>query len=434
MHQELIQPYKGSEPYLNGLNWGMSIDEVKQLHPGVLEDITDDDELSLKMIQYTGLTYNDISCDVGLMINELGLCAYVYSFSDDSFSYEALHDELTEQFGRPLREGYNYTDKIVVWNTDDFSKIILMENGGICFSSPYYDVLTAYEMVITDSPRRDLYSSIYKLTWGMTYEEVIEADSVFNYSLDEQWTNDESKYTYYSYKNVAFSDYSATLRLDFNENYGLDGYGFIIYDDVFDKLYKEAEQLYGAPDDEKSDSSFHSVQWYDADANFQLYISDSTSGDGKKYVYYGYWAPDSFYDTASQTASDNPMRNLRWGMTIDEVKQSETASLVDEKVTESGNTELSYSGVTFRELPAELVLSISDTKGLEGVNYRMKGDMFRTYYDELCSLYGAPDTESIDDSSYIFAWWYSTENNCQIYISYSVNDDKTHYGIWAEQE
>lgn len=96
---------------------------------------------------------------------------------------------------------------------------------------------------------------------------------------------------------------------------------------------------------------------------------------------------------------ENPdIRNLKWGMSIDEVKQYEDSEFFKEEVEEgsSGNiqTLLTYRNVSFDDYTAKMVLCIGDGVGLNGVNYYIAcndiSDAYTKFYDSFVSDYGEP--------------------------------------------
>lgn len=80
----------------------------------------------------------------------------------------------------------------------------------------------------------------------------------------------------------------------------------------------------------------------------------------------------------TETLSDPDIRNLKWGMTLEEVRAHETAEKVSEEILEKGGGKvqflLNYRDVEFRGYTVDMVLSVMYDTGLDGVNYRIPAE------------------------------------------------------------
>lgn len=104
---------------------------------------------------------------------------------------------------------------------------------------------------------------------------------------------------------------------------------------------------------------------------------------------------------------DPDIRNLKWGMTLEEVRAHETAEKVNEEILDKGGTAqflLNYKNVEFHGFTVDMVLSVMYDTGLDGVNYRIPAEtpeMAEELFDELA--YELKDTQNIQyDDSFIF--------------------------------
>lgn len=128
---------------------------------------------------------------------------------------------------------------------------------------------------------------------------------------------------------------------------------------------------------------------------------------------------------------DADIRNLKWGMTVDEVKVNETAFFLNEEYDlEQNRTLLNYSA-EYNGLTAELTLNVSDTNGLTGVNYHIDGNYYQDFYTNGIEMYGEPD-EQYDDGDFKSAWWYAPTEKYQVYIMFY--DNVTSYDYWAPED
>ena len=77
----------------------------------------------------------------------------------------------------------------------------------------------------------------------------------------------------------------------------------------------------------------------------------------------------------TEILADPDIRNLKWGMSLEEVRAHETAEKVGEEILDKGNGKaqflLNYKNVEFRGYTVDMVLSVMYDTGLDGVNYRI---------------------------------------------------------------
>lgn len=101
------------------------------------------------------------------------------------------------------------------------------------------------------------------------------------------------------------------------------------------------------------------------------------------------------------TVKDPDIRNLKWGMSIDDVKKHENSNLINEETTEDSEehinlTRLTYSDVDFMGYSSELELKVTDGVGLNEVFYTISTSDLDKAYQEICDNlteeYGEPET------------------------------------------
>lgn len=114
---------------------------------------------------------------------------------------------------------------------------------------------------------------------------------------------------------------------------------------------------------------------------------------------------------------DNPdIRNLKWGMSVEEVKYYETEINYVENVNSDNNdqTLLTYSNVGFDGYITEMTLCVTDGFGLDGVNYRIHDDKFEEIYSKFVNEYGKPTYDYSDD--FPNASWEIEKDNIIIFL------------------
>lgn len=117
---------------------------------------------------------------------------------------------------------------------------------------------------------------------------------------------------------------------------------------------------------------------------------------------------------------DADIRNLKWGMSLEEVKVYETERNYTEEVSDD-STLLIYQNVDFNGYTSEMTLSILNEdngiykKGLDGVNYRIVGDKYTEFYNSIVNEYGTADS----DSSSMATWNVSEKNYIIMLLSYN---------------
>lgn len=129
---------------------------------------------------------------------------------------------------------------------------------------------------------------------------------------------------------------------------------------------------------------------------------------------------------------DNPdIRNLKWGMSVEEVKYYETEKNYVEDVKSDYHTQtlLTYSNVSFDGYNTEMTLSITDGFGLDGVNYRIQDDKYEEIYNKLVAEYGKPTSDYPGDSPN--ANWEIEKDNIWIFLlKYENNGVITQYSFF----
>jgi len=142
--------------------------------------------------------------------------------------------------------------------------------------------------------------------------------------------------------------------------------------------------------------------------------------------------PPSTTTAASPLVNPSPdIRNLNWGMTVNEVKKYESAKLVDEITQWNENeacneTMLTYSGIDYLGYKCNLTLCVCETKGLVGVNYCYDTSDYlaigKSVKKSLTDQYGEPNMNYSDEYSGIYTWNRVSYNNSQLIIIFTCFD------------
>ena len=151
---------------------------------------------------------------------------------------------------------------------------------------------------------------------------------------------------------------------------------------------------------------------------------------------------DPFTHGASVTTDNNnnpeqeyvpDVRNLRWGMTVDEVKAHETATLSD-TFNREDSTELIYYPVEFEGCDTEMQLNVAKDIGFYNVIYNIrtseettgrKEDVYKKLYDLSVGRHGLPD----NGDGITWASWYIPEKNTEFEVSLDENTNIVEYWV-----
>lgn len=135
--------------------------------------------------------------------------------------------------------------------------------------------------------------------------------------------------------------------------------------------------------------------------------------------------------------ADIYVRNLNWGMSLDEVKSHEIEKVTNEKLIDeslnSEKTELEYSNIEFPTFlgdlscKADMILSIYTTNGLNDITYKVTGDdalqAYNTFYTFLVENgFEDLDKEVIDMDNVKLRSGYNSSDKIYATISYSESD------------
>ena len=127
---------------------------------------------------------------------------------------------------------------------------------------------------------------------------------------------------------------------------------------------------------------------------------------------------------------NNPdIRNLKWGMSVNDVIMYETEKNYKESVDNNSETKtlLTYSNVLFDGYNTEMTLCVTDGKGLDGVNYRIQGDKYKELYDKIYKEYGEPT--SSDNATYA-SWDIEIKNYTIFLLKYTDSSTITQYSFF----
>lgn len=102
------------------------------------------------------------------------------------------------------------------------------------------------------------------------------------------------------------------------------------------------------------------------------------------------------YELDDNILIDPDIRNLKWGMTVEEVIAHETEEMSGRKVEKSYSdqmqTLLTYDNIEFIGYNTQMILCVNDVNGLDGVNYHIPdADNYKILKDELTKEYGQPN-------------------------------------------
>lgn len=132
------------------------------------------------------------------------------------------------------------------------------------------------------------------------------------------------------------------------------------------------------------------------------------------------------------------MRNLKWNMTLEEVKSSESNIISSEELIDEGykseKTEITYKNLEFPtflgdlECETDMVLGVYNSKGLNEITYRIEGekglDAYEMFYTFLLeNNYEDLDKEAIDIENVKLRSGYSSKEKVHATISCNINSD-----------
>ncbi len=253
---------------------------------------------------------------------------------------------------------------------------------------------------------------IRNLKWGMTVEEVIahEPEELSGRKVEKSYS--DQMQTLLTYDDVEFRGYKTQMILCVVDEIGLDGVNYHIADDDYYKvLMGELTKEYGEPtynDTDKEYSISSSCSWVMPDKGLYIFILKYTG-----HTQLSYFCPNSLTEQADEI-NDSPelsqnvkqledpdIRNLKWGMTVEEVIAHEPEELSGRKVekgySDQMQTLLRYDDVEFRGYKTQMILCFVDGIGLNGVNYHIPDeDYYKVLMGELTEEYGEPTYNNTD--------------------------------------
>lgn len=223
----------------------------------------------------------------------------------------------------------------------------------------------------------DYVPDVRDLKWGMTVEEVKAHETA---TLTDTINYDER--TDLFYYPVQFEGYDTEMQLNVAKDIGFYNVIYNIFtseettgkkEDVYKDLYDLSVERYGLPDNGNGSTW---ASWYIPEKNteFKVSLDENTN----LVEYWVTWVHD--------TSSLPVMRGLKWGMTFDEVTDTEPEDHATEEEVESAGREqtlLVYNDVKYKDFNTELTLCVDKLDGLNGINYRIDTE---TYPDAFSSL------------------------------------------------
>ncbi|MGN0690353.1 MAG: hypothetical protein ACI4KH_08045 [Oscillospiraceae bacterium] len=127
------------------------------------------------------------------------------------------------------------------------------------------------------------------------------------------------------------------------------------------------------------------------------------------------------------------IRNLKWGMSVEEVKAHEEGEFFKETVEDSGfsgqiQTLITYRNIKIDGYTAKMVLCVTDGIGLDGVNYHIPGDKYDEIYEKTTALYGKPQCDFDEPSP--CATWIIPEKGYKIFLLSLNSNTTTQYSFY----
>ena len=114
------------------------------------------------------------------------------------------------------------------------------------------------------------------------------------------------------------------------------------------------------------------------------------------------------------------LNELKWNMSAEEGKELVTLDLASEEHSDTsygGKTNHVYENVQFYGYTADLILCYVDGVGLNGVNYRIKDDVYDEIYLSLYEKFGGAENHAPSNST-----WYPENKNYYIFLA-EYNDE-----------
>lgn len=137
---------------------------------------------------------------------------------------------------------------------------------------------------------------------------------------------------------------------------------------------------------------------------------------------------------------ENPdIRNLKWGMSVDEVKKYETSDFFKEEVEESTytgkiQTLITYRKVEFLDYSTKMILCVDDVEGLSGVNYYISSNNISETYNELCNYYSSEYGEPTSSYENFSSSWDISNLGQTIFINFDDSMVGVHFFPLSAEE
>ena len=254
------------------------------------------------------------------------------------------------------------------------------------------------------------FPDIRNLKWGMSVEEVKahEDDEPFKETVEESELSGQIQ-TLITYRNVEIEGYTAKMVLCVSDGIGLDGVNYHIPGDKYDEIYQKTTALYGKPQCDFDEPS-PCATWIIPEKGYKIFLLSLNAKTTTQYSFYPLTDDEKQMEINREPAPEETtteqkvdwdavkpdVRNVCWGMTVDEVKERETETLSYEYEKRL----LVYENVTIMGKKADLIYYFNDEGKLFQIVYVIdetgcdENSIMESYYfvnGVFIDLYGQPN-------------------------------------------
>ena len=254
------------------------------------------------------------------------------------------------------------------------------------------------------------FPDIRNLKWGMSVEEVKahEEGEPFKETVEDSGFSGQIQ-TLITYRNVEIDGYIAKMVLCVTDGIGLDGVNYHIPGDKYDEIYKKTISIYGKPQCD-FDEPYPCATWIIPEKGYKIFLLSLNSKTTTQYSFYPLTDDEKQMEINREPATEETtteqntdwdaikpdVRNVCWGMTVDEVKERETETLSYEYEKRL----LVYANVTIMGKKSDLIYYFNDDGKLFQIVYSIdetgcdENSIMESYYfvnGVFIDLYGQPN-------------------------------------------